>query len=251
MGASFGVALGATQGFHGWLWGTAMVLLILTTVVVVLLLTGEITVGRLVGVGLVLFLTLSAYLVEGRYGLITRLVSGLNPEAPTRPTRRPGQPDDQTSPAPFGDPSRSGPSEDHRVDRSQDVFEREARRRRERRRRQAARQRRNRASEPEQPPRRSATEENDSPRVLGRARGEGNARTQRVGVPVEWVLKWRLPEGTRTFRLTVVRDSEAFRTVEVSNEEREGSTEAFPSGRYHFEVRSDGPWELRLLEASS
>ncbi len=249
--APLGATLGATQGFHGWLWGTAMVLLILTTVVVVLLLTGEITVGRLIGIGLVLFLTLSAYLVEGRYGLVTRLVSGVNPEEPAARSPRSGRPRDPGPPAPFGDPSRSRSSEDRRVDRSQDVFEREARRRRERRQRQAERRRRTRASEPDPASRRSSSEEPEAPRVLGGTRGEGDARTQRVQVPVEWALKWRLPEQTRSFRLTVVQDSEAVRTVDVSNEESEGSTAALPPGRYHFEVRSDGPWELRLVEASS
>lgn len=241
-------------GVNWALWITSGLLLTLGTIVMVLIVTRGITPGRLIGLGLAIGLVLTGYLVEGRYGLgswfMTRLSSELSsPEPSGDRTRRVRFPEDSPSPT---------STEDGAVERSQDVFRREARRRRERRRRQAIR-RRMRArqeAEPDPLPRGPTapsreSEETESPRVLARAEGTGNARSQTLRVPGEWVLEWTLAEETGEFRLEVVRDEETVRTVGESSGGAEGSTEPLPPGRYHFEVRSDGDWILRVVEASS
>lgn len=241
-------------GVNWALWITAILLMMLGTVVMVLIVVRGMTVGRLLGLGLATVLVLTGYLVEGRYGLGSWFTSRLVSEMTSRPpsderARRVRSPGDSPSPA---------STEDDAVERSQDVFRREARRRRERRRRQAAhrRMRARREAEPDPLPRGPSassgeSEETKAPRVLGRAEGTGNARSQTLQVPVEWVLKWTRAEGTGELSFEVVRDEETVRTIDGSSGGPEGSSEPLPPGRYHFEVRSDGDWTLRVVEAVS
>lgn len=238
-------------GVNRALWITSGLLLTLGAIVMVLIVTRGMTPGRLIGLGLAIGLVLTGYLVEGRYGLgswfVTRLSSELSSPEPSGDRQRLDDAED-----PFAVES----SPDREVDRSQEVFRREARRRRERRRRQAARRRMRARQKAEPDPLGGPTapsrgsEETDSPRVLGRAEGTGNARTQTLRVPVEWALEWTLAEETGEFRLEVVRDEDTVRAVEESSGGAEGSTEPLPPGRYYFQVRSDGDWTLRVVEAA-